>query len=83
MSVAEIIALVSQMVVFLTALAAAVQSFRNKAAIQEVHLTVNSRLTEFKQQADHLRETMVLAARAEGVLQGRKEARDGTNTPTA
>lgn len=76
MSTAEILTLAGQVVVFLTALAAAIQSFRNRGAIQEVHLTVNSRLTEFKANSDQLRESMVAAAHAQGVLQGRLDAKN-------
>lgn len=41
-------------------------SRKNADAIQEIHLTINSRLTEFKAQADALLAASVAAAHAEG-----------------
>ena len=62
-----------QVCIFLTAAIGVIQGLRNKQAIQEVHLTVNSRLSEFKETTDKLLAASVIAAHAEGVTQGRAE----------
>lgn len=48
----------------------AVENTASRAAIQEVHLTINSRLTEFKEQTDKL----LIASVAAAFAQGRAEA---------
>ena len=63
----------TQACVFVAAAFSAYQSVRNKAAITEVHLMVNSRLTEFKETSERLLSASVEAAHAEGVVQGKEE----------
>lgn len=46
------------------------QNADSRAAIQEVHLTVNSRLTEFKETSERLLAASIAAAHAEGRAQG-------------
>lgn len=43
----------------------------SRAAIQEIHLTINSRLTEFKDQTDKLLAASIEAAHAKGMAEGR------------
>jgi hypothetical protein len=43
----------------------------SRAAIQEIHLTINSRLTEFKEQTDKLLAVSIAAAHAKGIAEGR------------
>jgi hypothetical protein len=74
---AEWLTLAGQAMVFITALVAAVQGIFNRAAIQEVHLTVNSRLDEFKSTLEALTQTKVAAAHAQGLLQGKAEGHNG------
>ncbi len=50
----------------------AINNLASRAAIQEIHLTINSRLTEFKEQSDKLLHSSIEAAHAKGLAEGRK-----------
>lgn len=63
----------TQVLIALSALVAAAISVYNSFKIQEVHMLVNSRLTE-------LLEISRAASKAEGVLEGRGEKAEELNT---
>ena len=78
---------IGQFFTLLAALLAYLQSRRNavkqkenndasRAAIQEIHLTVNSRLTEFKDQTDKLLAASIAAAHAKGMQEARNRSAD-------
>ena len=66
----------TQVCIFLASIIGLVHTLRNKTAIQEIHLLINSRLTEFKDTAQQLLSTSITAAHAAGVKQGREEPRN-------
>jgi hypothetical protein len=75
-STGAIIILATQGFTLLTAIVSVFQAFRNKAAIQEVHLSVNSRLTEL------IRVTKA-ASHAEGKAEGVAQQKADTDVKAA
>ena len=69
------IILASNALTLLTAAFGLLMGFKNADKIQEVHLTVNSRLTEFRDQTEKLLLASVVAAHADGTAEGIAETK--------
>jgi len=59
----------------ITASVGVVKGFQNAEKIQEVHLTINYRLTQFQDQTEKLLLASVITAHADGKAEGIAEAR--------